>query len=61
MIVYKDGAEELYDHRNDPDEFHNLVGDLAHKAIRDQLAHWLPKNPAFEFKAKSERSRKRTK
>ena len=61
LIVYKDGAEELYDHRNDPDEFHNLAGNPTHKTIRDQLARWLPQNPAFEFKAKSERSRKRTK
>ena len=61
LIVYKDGAEELYDHRNDPDESHNLASDPAHKVIRDQLARWLPKNPAFEFKAKSERPRKRTK
>ena len=31
------------------------------KAIRDQLAHWLPKEAAPEFKAKSERSRVRAK
>jgi hypothetical protein len=57
LIVYDDGAEELYDHRNDADEFHNLANDPAHKAIRDQLARWLPKQAAPEFKAKSERSR----
>ncbi len=61
LIVYKDGAEELYDHRNDPDEFHNVASDPTHKKIRDQLARWLTKNPAFEFKAKSERSRARAK
>lgn len=61
LIVYKDGTQELYDHRNDPDEFHNLAGNPAHKEARDQLARWLPKKPAFEFKAKSERSRKRIK
>lgn len=61
LIVYNDGAEELYDHRNDPDEFHNLAGDPTHKAIRDQLARWLPKEAAPEFKAKSERSRVRAK
>ena len=61
LIVYKDGAEELYDHRSDPDEFHNLASDPAHKKIRDQLARWLPKNPAIEFKAKSEQSRARAK
>ena len=57
MIVYEDGAEELYDHRNDPDEFRNLANDPAHKAIRDQLARWLPKKAAPEFKVNSERFR----
>jgi arylsulfatase A-like enzyme len=61
LIVYNDGAKELYDHRNDPDEFHNLAGDLTHKATRDQLARWLPKKAAPEFKARSERSRVRAK
>ena len=59
LIVYGDGAEELYDHRNDPDEFHNLVNDPAHKVTRTQFAKWLPKEAAPEFKAKSERSRTR--
>ena len=58
LIVYEDGAEELYDHRNDPDEFHNLAGDPRHQAIRDQLARWLPKEAAPEFRVPSERSRK---
>lgn len=61
LIVYKDGAVELYDHRNDPDEFQNLAGDPAHKAKFDQLARWLPQEVAPEFKARSERSRLRTK
>ena len=61
LIVYEDGAEELYDHRTDPDEFHNLAGDPAHKAIRDHLARWLPKEGVPEFKNKSERSRVRAK
>ena len=59
LIVYADGAEELYDHRNDPDEFHNLTGDPSRQAIRDQLARWLPEDAAPEFKAVSERSRVR--
>ena len=61
LIVYEDGAEELYDHRSDPDELRNLAGDPAHKAMRDQLARWLPKDAAPEFKAKSERFRLRAK
>ena len=60
LIVYNDGSEELYDHRNDPDEFHNLANDPKYKSIRDQLKRWLPKDAAPEFKSKSERSRTRT-
>ena len=59
LLVYEDGAEELYDHRNDPDEFHNLAGQPSHQAVRDELARWLPQEPASEFKAKSERLRVR--
>ena len=61
LVVYEDGAEELYDHRADSDEFRNLAGDPGHQAIRDELARWLPKNAAPEFKATSERSRARRK
>ncbi len=61
LISYHDGAKELYDHRTDPDEFHNLSDDPAHQAICDQLSRWLPKKSAPEFKAKSERSRVREK
>ena len=57
LIVYADGAKELYDHRNDPDEFHNLAHDPAHRAIQDQLVRWLPQKAAPEFKTKSERAR----
>jgi arylsulfatase A-like enzyme len=56
LILYQDGARELYDHRTDPDEFHNLANNPAHQAICDQLSGWLPKEAAAEFKAKSERS-----
>lgn len=59
LVVYEDGAEELYDHRNDPDEFRNLAGDPAHNARRDQFARWLPKDAVPEFKTKSERTRVR--
>ncbi|HJN11631.1 MAG: sulfatase [Pirellulaceae bacterium] len=61
LVVYEDGPEELYDHRNDPDEFNNLAGDPAYKSIRDQLADWIPEDPASEFRAKSERLRARRK
>nr|WP_271872738.1 sulfatase [Rubripirellula sp.] len=57
LVVYEDGAEELYDHRNDPDEFHNLADQSEYKVIRDELARWVPQESAPEFKAKSERAR----
>ena len=59
LIVYEDGAQELYDHRNDPDEFRNLANDPARKKIRDELARWLPQSATPEFKPKSERARAR--
>lgn len=57
LIVYDDGAEELYDHRSDPNEFHNLAGEAKYKAVRNELARWLPNEAAREVKTKSERSR----
>ena len=39
------------------DEFKNLAGDSAYKAIRDQLGQWLPEEAAPEFKPNSERER----
>ena len=59
LIVYEDGAKELYDHRSDPNEFRNLAGDPTHQAIQKQLLQWLPKEATPEFKANSERSRVR--
>ncbi|MEM9281392.1 MAG: sulfatase [Verrucomicrobiota bacterium] len=53
-IRYADGAEELYHHATDPDEFHNLATDPHQEDRKAQLAQWLPKNPAPEFKEVSE-------
>jgi arylsulfatase A-like enzyme len=49
-IRYKDGAEELYDHRKDSDEFTNLANHPEHAEIKRSLAKWLPKNAAAEVK-----------
>lgn len=46
-IRYADGSEELYDHRNDPNEWTNLVSNPAGKSKHAQViaehARWLPK------------------
>ncbi len=34
---WSDGAHELYDHQNDPDENINLAGDASHAATEDEL------------------------
>ena len=57
LIVYRDGAEELYDHRSDPGELRNLARDPRHQATKDRLARWIAEKAVPEFKPKSERSR----
>jgi arylsulfatase A-like enzyme len=42
-IHYADGSEELYDMKNDPNEWTNLAGDPNHAAKKTELAKWLPK------------------
>lgn len=51
-VRYADGAEELYDHRTDPNEHTNLANDPRHREIKASLARWLPKNAAPEVKKK---------
>ena len=45
-IRYSDGGEELYDHRTDPNEWHNLAGDPQYTGVKADLASWLPKTNA---------------
>ncbi len=42
-IRYSDGAEELYDHSKDPNEWHNLAGKDEYRKVMDEHARWLPK------------------
>ncbi len=41
-IRYRDGSEELYDHRSDPGEHTNLAGDPKLKSVKMKLAAVLP-------------------
>ncbi len=42
-IRYRDGGEELYDHRNDPQEWRNLASSPTHAELKSRLASHLPK------------------
>jgi iduronate 2-sulfatase len=41
-IHYRDGGEELYDHRNDPGEHFNLAGEPGYAEIIEEHKNWLP-------------------
>ena len=43
---YFDGGEELYAHREDPDEWTNLAANPAYAAEKARLAAFLPKDEA---------------
>ncbi len=40
---YRNGDEELYDHNNDPHEWHNLAGDPRYDRIKASLSQHFPK------------------
>jgi arylsulfatase A-like enzyme len=40
--VYRDGTEELYDHRRDPGEHFNLAGDSQYDEVVADHRRWLP-------------------
>ncbi|MEM7374385.1 MAG: sulfatase [Bacteroidota bacterium] len=42
-IQYNDGGEELYDHRKDPNEWHNLAAEGSYQSVIQELQGWLPK------------------
>jgi arylsulfatase A-like enzyme len=42
-IRYADGSEELYDHRNDPNEWTNLAHEKRYANVMREHARWLPK------------------
>lgn len=56
-IRYANGSEELYDHRNDPNEFTNLAGQPDYVAVIKRHAAWLPEmevelDPAYRIPEK---------
>jgi iduronate 2-sulfatase len=42
-IHYEDGSEELYNHKNDPNEFYNIAADNQNSKIINHLKSFLPK------------------
>ncbi|MCP5118581.1 MAG: DUF4976 domain-containing protein [bacterium] len=44
-IRYIDDSEELYDHRTDPEEWHNLATDPRYEQVKRELASHIPANP----------------
>jgi arylsulfatase A-like enzyme len=44
-LRYSDGAEELYDHAADPNEWHNVAGKPEHAGVKRRLAAAIPANP----------------
>jgi iduronate 2-sulfatase len=41
-IHYEDGSEELYDHRNDNDEWYNLANEKNYQTEKERLKQFLP-------------------
>ncbi len=46
-IRYRDGTEELYDHRRDPGEHINLAGNPAYAEVIEAHRQWLPAHDAL--------------
>ena len=40
-IRYSDGSEELYDHENDPNEWHNIASEPSMDSIKKQYIEWI--------------------
>ncbi len=60
-IRYADGSEELYDHRNDPEEWTNVAGVAKYAKVKRELAKWLPKDnvPVMVKEKKSDKKVKK--
>ncbi|QDT00927.1 sulfatase [Adhaeretor mobilis] len=47
FIRYRDGSEELYDHRTDPEEHNNLASQSGYEEILEGHRKWLPETDAL--------------
>jgi arylsulfatase A-like enzyme len=45
-ILHPNGAEQVYDHKTDPDEFTNLAAKPELDPVKKRLAKWFPKTNA---------------
>lgn len=46
-----DGGEELYNHKEDPDEWYNLAADPEYSGVMSRMRKLLPENPAPVFES----------
>lgn len=58
-IRYRDGSEELYDLRSDPNEWTNIANDPAHVVLKTQLANHFPDSSAEPAKATGGKRKKK--
>ncbi len=42
LIRYRDGSEELYDHKSDSHEWRNVIGEKEHAEVKAGLRAWVP-------------------
>jgi choline-sulfatase len=54
FIRYANGGEELYDHANDPAEWHNIADHPESQSIKKRLSKWLPTKWAKPAATKSQ-------
>lgn len=67
-IRYRDGGEELYDRRADPNEWRNLAGEPRHASLKAEMARWapgssaapVPERDAFDFDFASHEYRRKS-
>jgi len=53
LIRYRDGGEELYDLKSDPNEWDNIAGDSSLAGKKAELARWIPEQWAESAPTKS--------